>query len=190
MFGQGVVESISEIPPHLKPHYLRQAGRVLADQPAGEPVRQRLKFYDDLLGEVQLNIAVNGNAAVGHNRPFGGQLSIRCTTALGRESGGFSQLLQKNWSQTSNREIDYPKDIEQAVREKLSQAFDVEIVRFHDPKVAPAASAGWAGARRRWPTWCCARRRRRSIAFRASRSTWSSTTGRAWCSCRSRRKSC
>ena len=38
MFGQGVVESISEIPPHLKPHYLRQAGRVLAGQPAGEPV--------------------------------------------------------------------------------------------------------------------------------------------------------
>ena len=145
MFGQGVVESISEIPPHFKPHYLRQAGRVLAGQPAGEPVRQRLKFYDDLLGEVQLNIAVNGNAAVGHNRPFGGQLSIRCTAALGARAGASRNLLQKNWSQTSNREIDYPKDIEQAVREKLSQAFNVEIVRFHDPKVAPRGFGrlGW-----------------------------------------------
>jgi hypothetical protein len=136
LFAQGVVESISEIPPHLKPHYLRQACRVLAGSAAGEAVRRRLKFYDDLLSEVQLNIAIDGDAAVGHKVPFGGQLSIRYTAALGRESSDFSQLLQKTWSQTSNREIDYPKEIEQAVTEKLNQAFDVEIVRFHDPRVA------------------------------------------------------
>ena len=54
MFGEAVVASTGELPPHLKPHYLRQALRVLGDHPAGQAARQRLKFYDDLLGEVQL----------------------------------------------------------------------------------------------------------------------------------------
>ncbi len=136
MFGEAVVASMGELPPHLKPHYLRQALRVLGDHPAGQAARGRLQFYDDLLGEVQLSIALDGSANVGHNQPFGVHLSIRYTNALGRESGGFVQLLQKTYSQTSNREIDYPKEIEHSLAEKLSQAFEVQMVRFHDPKVA------------------------------------------------------
>ena len=54
------------------------------------------------------------------------------------------------------------------MREKLSQAFHVEIVRFHDPKVARGIRPAGL-ARRRWPTWCCANAVRRSHSERLDR---------------------
>lgn len=136
MFGEAITASMGELPPHLKPHFFRQALRVLGDHPAARTAGQQLKFYDDLLGEVQLGMTLDGNADVGHNQPFGVHLSIRYTNALGRESGGFVQLLQKTNSPISNREIDYPKEIERTLAEKLRQTFDIQFVRFHEPKVA------------------------------------------------------
>ncbi|MEN6451693.1 MAG: hypothetical protein ABFC96_14470 [Thermoguttaceae bacterium] len=145
MFAEAAISSMDQLPPHLKPHFLRQTMRVVGDHPAGKKARQRLQFYDDLLGEAQLNLAVDGDANVGHGQPFGVRLSIRYTNALGRESDGFSRLLQKTYSQLSYREIDYPKDIERSLTEKLSQAFEVQTVRFHDSKVAPRGfgRTGW-----------------------------------------------
>lgn len=67
---------------------------------------------------------------MGHGEPFGVQLAIRYTAPLGRESSGFVQLLQKSYSPVTNREINYPKELEQVIGEKLGQGFDVQAVRF------------------------------------------------------------
>jgi hypothetical protein len=135
MFAQNVTSSMSEVPGNLKVHYLESAMRVLGDHPAGKAARDRLKFYDELLGEVQVHAEVDGDAKVGHGNPFGVRLSIRYTAALGRESNFFLSLLQK--SNVGGREIDQPKIIEATIGEKLSQTFDVVMVRFHDLRTTP-----------------------------------------------------
>ena len=145
LFGQAVTMGLNEVPPQLKPHYIRQASRILGSHPSGQALRDKLAYYDDLLAEVRLHLAVDGPADVGHGEPFGVQLAIRYTAPLGRESSGFVQLLQKSYSRVTNREINYPKELEQVIGEKLGQGFDVQAVRFHDLKTTPRGFGrpGW-----------------------------------------------
>jgi len=144
-FGDAVTASLAQVPPHLKPHYLRQALRVLGDHASGEKAREKLQLYDDLLAEVQLHAAVDGSADVGHGQSFGLHLSVRSTTALGRESGGFAFLLGKSYSRSTGQEIDHSKNLEQEIGEKLGESFEIEMIRFHDPKVTPRrfGRPGW-----------------------------------------------
>jgi hypothetical protein len=134
MFGEAVTAAMGEVPPQLKPHFLRSALRILGNHEAGNPARERLKFYDELLGEVQVHAEVDGSADVGQGQSFGVRLSVRYTSALGRESGGFTSLLGK--ANINGVEVDHPKVIEQTIGEKLGQTFEVETVRFQDPKLA------------------------------------------------------
>jgi len=144
-FGDAITASLAELPPQLKPHYLRQALRVLGDHASGRAAQEKLQLYDDLLAEVQLHAAVDGSASVGHTQAFGIHLSIRYTTALGRESGGFVQLLGKGYSRSTGQEIDYPKILEQTIGEKLGEPLVVEKVVFHEAKVQPRGfgKPGW-----------------------------------------------
>ncbi len=145
MFGKAVGQSIVSVPPQLKPHYLREALRIVGDHPGGEKARRRLAFYDELLAEVRLHLAVDGRAEVGHGCPFGVLLSIRGTNALGRESDGFAHLLQKSYSPSTGREIDHKELLEQTLRERLTESFEIDLIRFHDPNVQPRGFGrpGW-----------------------------------------------
>jgi hypothetical protein len=145
LFGEHLTSSINELPPQLKPRYLREGLRVLGDHPSGERARALLKHYDELLAEIELRISLDGASEVGHDRRFGAHLSIRSTTAVGRESGGFAWLLDKTYSQSTRTEIDYRQDLERELREKLGEAFVIESVRFHDRTVEPRAFGrdGW-----------------------------------------------
>ncbi len=145
MFGKAISDSIDEVPPHLKPHYLREALRILGEHPSGEQARKLLRLYDELLGEIELHLAVDGPAEVGYGQPFGLRLSIRCTNALGRESGGFTSLLQKSHAASTGQEIDNQEKIEQIIQEKLGESFEIDAICFHDPNVTPRGFGrrGW-----------------------------------------------
>ena len=137
LFGEGLSNSMDEVPAHLKPWYLREGLRVLGEHSSGEAARERLRYYDELLTEIELHTAVDGRAEVGHNQPFGVHLSIRNTTAVGRESGGFAHLLQKSYVPSTGGKLNYRERLEKELREKLSESFEIETICLHDPNVMP-----------------------------------------------------
>ena len=136
LFARQVVQSLGEINAELKPRYLRHALRIIGDSPLAAPVKAIVSDYDDLLGEMQLDLAVDGSTAVGHGVPFGARFSLRHTTALGRESGGFSKYLQNQAQSSGGQQVNYRNDVEKHLRETLSEHFNVESITFHAADVA------------------------------------------------------
>ena len=144
-FGEALGNSLSEVPGQLKPWFLREALRILGDHASAKPIRELLELYQELLAEIELHIQIDGSADVGHTQPFGAHLFIRSTTAVGRESGGFTMLLGEYYSQSTREQFDYKERIEKEIRDKLSEGFEIKQVRFHDPTVMPRAFGreGW-----------------------------------------------
>ncbi len=154
MFGAMIASSMGEVPPQLKPHYLRSAMRVLGDHPAGKPALERLKFYDDLLGEVQLHAEVDGASQVGRGQSFGVRLSIRYTTALGRESGCFVNLLAEGlFQRPRGRSAQSHRADDRRKAGPDLRGRDGPLPR--SPRMPSAASAAPAGWKRRWPISSC-----------------------------------
>ncbi len=136
LFARQVVQSLSDINAELKPRYLRHALRIIGDSPLGAEVKRIVGDYDDLLGEMQLDLSVDGATAVGHQTPFGAKFSLRHTTALGRESGGFSKYLQNQVPGSNGQLVNYRNDVEKHMREILSEHFTIDSITFHAADVA------------------------------------------------------
>lgn len=143
LFAQSVANALDEVPPTLKPHLVRQALAVVGDQPAAGPLRERLTYYDELLKEVELGLAVDGGDRVGHGVPFGVHVSLLGTRAVARENDAFSALLIPSGPQSLD-DTD-ARRLEQELREKLSEAFTIEAIAFHAPQTQPRSTAreGW-----------------------------------------------
>src|SRR6185503_17946536 len=99
-------------------------------------------YYDDLLQELELVVRLDGDATVGHERPFGVFVVLRHTADLEREAGGFGRYLRN--LKTSNpyyynpyggQQRNFPEEFEKQVREKLADHYDVKSVTFLDDKV-------------------------------------------------------
>jgi hypothetical protein len=127
LFGAMLTSTMNQVPSHLKPWFLREGLRVLGDHPSGERARRRLEYYDDLLTEIALHVEVDGRAEVGHHRPFGVRLSIRNTTAVGRESGGFAYLLDTTYSTTG-----LPPELEQLLNVGADAVAGFRITKVED----------------------------------------------------------
>ena len=136
LFARQVVQSLGEINAELKPRYLRHALRIIGDSPLAAEVRKIVGDYDDLLSEMQLDLSVDGATSVGHQTPFGAKFSLRHTTALGRESGGFSKYLQHQVPGSNGQMVSYRNDIEKHMREILSEHFTIDSITFHAADVA------------------------------------------------------
>ena len=136
LFARQVVDSLGDIHAELKPRYLRHALRIIGDSPLSAQVKKIVADYDELLSEIQLDLSVDGSTAVGSASPFGVFLSLRHTTALGRESGGFSKYLQNDVHTNTGAQVSYRNDLEKHLRETLSEQFTVESITFHPATVA------------------------------------------------------
>lgn len=140
LFATAINDSLNTIKAELKPRYVRAALRVTGDLPAAQEVRKLARYYDDLLGEIALDVRLDGDALVGHRQPFGVFVSLRHTVDVERESGGFARYLQSQsqpyysmmygGQQRSARE-----DFEKQLREKLSDTFEIKVITFTDDKV-------------------------------------------------------
>jgi hypothetical protein len=139
LFAQAIVSSLNEVPPALKPHLVRQALVVVGNHPAAKPLVERLAAYDDLLKEVELRLRIDGNDNVGHGRPFGVHVSLAGTRAVLRENDAFPTLLISNAASAASmgqpgQEADPRQRLENELRDKLSQAFQIETMVFHPPQ--------------------------------------------------------
>ena len=98
-----------------------------------------------------MDVHVDGDATVGHSKPFGVFVSLQHTDSLGRESGGFGKYLQNQqgmnygYNPYGTPPVNYREDFEKQVREKFGENFEILPVTFHDDKVQPRGYGrpGW-----------------------------------------------
>ncbi|MFM1769527.1 MAG: hypothetical protein RJA22_2056 [Verrucomicrobiota bacterium] len=143
LLGKALVDAITALPPELKPRYLKAGLRLVGDHESAEPARRLVAYYDGLLQEVEFRARVDGDATVGHGRPFGLHLVIRHSDAVGRESGGFAKYLQNQQSMQyyynpyGGQPVNYRDDLEKKIRETLNDRFEITSITWHDDKVEP-----------------------------------------------------
>lgn len=159
LFAQQVLASMQRMSPELKPRFLREAMRIIADHPDGKPARDKLAYYDDLDKEVSLAVAVDASAPVSAHQLLGVNLAIRSTRAITRESGGFTKyLMSEQYNPMTGQPVNYKDEIEKQVREKWGGGggsagagasggggFNIVSVTFHKPMVQPMGigTEGW-----------------------------------------------
>jgi hypothetical protein len=140
-FGKALDDNINSIKAELKPRYVRAGVRVVGEHPSAAGARKLAAYYDDLVQEIALDVRVDGDATVGHTRPFGAFVALRYTEAVGRESGGFSKYLQNQqnagyfFNPYGSGAVNYREDFEKQVREKFDQSFEIVSITFHEEKV-------------------------------------------------------
>jgi hypothetical protein len=135
-----------ELNPELKPRFLREAMKIIGDHPDGKKSREQLAYYDDLINEIQLNLSVDGSTDVGRGEPFGAIISIWCTRAASRETGGFGKYVSNDqYHPMTGQQVDYKDDFEKHIREKLADSFDVISITFNKPAIQPMSlpRTGW-----------------------------------------------
>jgi hypothetical protein len=138
-FGAGINRSLETLKPELKPRYLRAAMKVLGDHPSAGEVRRLVRHHEDLLGEVLLDVRIDGPAEVGHGEPFGVMIALRYTDELGREGGNFSKYLQNQQQGGSYPNpfgmppVNYRDDFEKHLKATWEKGFEILSVTFNDP---------------------------------------------------------
>lgn len=143
LLGKAFVDAITALPPELKPRYLKAGLRLVGDHESADAARKLVAYYDGLLQEVEFHARVDGSATVGHARPFGLQLVIRHSDAVGRESGGFSKYLQNQqamqyyYNPYGGTPVNYRDDLEKKIRETLIDGFELLSITWHDDKIEP-----------------------------------------------------
>jgi len=151
-FARALSLAVSRAQPDVKPKLVKQALRVVGDDPAGATLRGLDELYRDLVkDEIKLRLTIDGGDSVGTDRPFGVMLSMRYTNSVDRETGGFAKYLQNGIYARVGRQyqmVNYRDKLEKSLRETLSKGFTVEAIGFFDPfmpsrGVAEAGEGGW-----------------------------------------------
>ena len=142
-FGESVTNTSRRLTPELKPRYLRASLAVLENHPAGEPARELVQHYNDLLDEVKLVAHIDGSDEIGHTKPFGLFIGLLHTSDIEREAGGFARYLVGGSS--TGTPYFYPRypgqrqaprdDLEEHLGKKLGENFEVQSITFHDTKI-------------------------------------------------------
>lgn len=135
-FARAVEADAMGAPPEVKPRIVRHALRIIGDHPAGASLRGMNELYQDLVkDEIKLRLTVDGDDNVSVNKPFGAQLTLRFTTAVDRETGGFSKYLQNDvFTRVGNtyRSLNYRDQLKKAVEDALKKSFDIESIGFFE----------------------------------------------------------
>jgi hypothetical protein len=153
-FAKSLGQNANTLRPELKPRYLRAGLRVAGDHPDAEDARKLVTYYDDLLQEIEFVVRVDGDAVVGHGRPFGVFVALRHTADVEREAGGFGRYLrsQRNspygynpYGPYGEQPRNFIEEFDKQVREKLVDRFEIKSITFLDEKVQSrgAGRHGW-----------------------------------------------
>lgn len=131
MFAKDVIQGLRQVPAEMKQRCLSGLVETIGERPAADAAKSVLAYYQSLLSEVELHSQIVGSSTVAHGKPFGLQLTMRYSTALGRESEYFSDLLVKD-DQTDNQ-----ASLEKEIRAKFAEHFNIYEIRFHQSSVKP-----------------------------------------------------
>ncbi len=150
-FANNLFSRLSGVNPAVKVRYLRAGFEIVGDDERAEQAREVFDYYGDLVSELQLVTAVDGDVEVGSDEPFGLRVDLRHTKEIERESGGFGKYLVNQNQSTAfsynyGRPLeDYRDKFEEAARQALEEQFEVVSVTFNRPDVQSKATAeyGW-----------------------------------------------
>ncbi len=148
LFANSLFQRLSAVNPACKFRYLREGFKIVGDHEQAHEAKKVFDYYKDLVTELKLQSKIDGSADVGQ-APFGLFVDLVHTTALERESGGFSRYLQNqntgyyyNYGRPTE---DYRDKFEEASIAALEENFEVLSVTFQKPNVNSKAVAeeGW-----------------------------------------------
>jgi len=151
-FAAALANAANGLQPQLKSRYLRAGLQIVGDHQDAEPAREMVRYYDDLLHEVEFVVRIDGDATVGHEQPFGVFVSLRHSADLEREAGGFARYLRDPKAMNyyynpmpANQQRSFLDEFNDQAREKLVDNFDVKVITFLDDKVQSRGygRAGW-----------------------------------------------
>lgn len=150
-FAGALANAAGGLQPQLKSRYLRAGLCIAGDHPAAEPAREMVRYYDDLLNEVEFVVRVDGDATVGHGQPFGVFVSLLHSADLEREAGGFARYLRDPkamnyyYNPMAGQQRTFLDEFNDQARAKLVDNFDVKVITFLDEKVQSRGGGrpGW-----------------------------------------------
>jgi hypothetical protein len=150
-FANLLFTRLSAVNPAMKFVYLRAGFEIVGDHHLAHEARKVYDYYKDLVNEIKLEVALDGNDRVGHDQAFGVFVNLKHTREIERESGGFSKYLQnqnsgRNYYYNYGRPTtDYRDKFTSIVNERLKEQFEVLSVTFQTDKVNSRAlpEYGW-----------------------------------------------
>ena len=142
---------MSPIKPEIKFGYLRGGFEIIGDHPRATEAKALYDYYKDLVSEIKLEVAVDGNADVGHGEPFGAYVNLLHTEEIERESGGFAKYVQNQnsgwYSYNYGRPTENYRDkFNEMIDIALEKHFEVVSVTFISPDEMdskPLETDGW-----------------------------------------------
>jgi hypothetical protein len=147
LFGQMLGGLLPQVPPHMRQRFLGAGLQVIGQEhPSAKTAAEALRNYQELLDEIQLRLAIDGPANVGHGRPFGVYIGVEHTRQLAREAGGFGKYLQNLSSQQRNmmlgmpagqKPMDYREEFSKNIHAALDETFEIQSITFHEADVRP-----------------------------------------------------
>ena len=151
-FAQAITDALEKLDPDVKPRVVRHAMRIIGDNPAGAPLRRLTDLYQDLMkDEIKLRLAIDGDDQVGTNQRFGATLTLRFTSEVDRETGGFSRYLQNDvWARVGNsyRPMNYRDLLKKSLDASFGDNFEIDGIGFFEALAPPrpireSGAEGW-----------------------------------------------
>ncbi len=150
MFANNLFTRLSAVRPQVKSRYLRAGFDIVGDHPRAAEARKVFEYYNDLVHEIRLVAHVDGDAAVGADRPFGVRVDLLHTREIERESGGFAKYLQNQnnaqFAYNYGRPTENYRDkFQEAAAQALQEHFEILSVTFNAEDVRSKATDdyGW-----------------------------------------------
>lgn len=142
---------MSPIKPEIKFRYLRGGFEIVGDHPRAWEAKNLYDYYKDLVSEIKLHVAVDGDEDVGHSQPFGIYVDLLHTSEIEREAGGFAKYVQNQNSMPyafnyGRPTEDYRDKFTDAVNQALDKHFEILNVTFVGADAmqsVPAPQDGW-----------------------------------------------
>lgn len=149
-FANTLFTRLSAVAPAVKYRYLRAGLEIVGDHKQARDAVKMFDYYKDLITEIKLEAALDGNDVVGNTQPFGVFVNLRHTREIERESGGFGRYLQNQNSMSfyynfGRPMADYRDKFTAIVNEAMKEHFEVLSVTFQTDKVNSRAlpEYGW-----------------------------------------------
>ena len=121
---------MSPIKPEIKFRYLRGGFQIIGDHPRAWEALALFDYYKDLVSEIKLEVAVDGDTEVGHEEPFGVYVNLLHTEEIEREAGGFAKYVQ-NQNSGSYYYYNYGRPTEN-YRDKFNDAIDIALEKHFE----------------------------------------------------------
>ncbi|MFN3243878.1 MAG: hypothetical protein ACE37K_20395 [Planctomycetota bacterium] len=140
-FANLLFTRMSSVKPDIKFRYLKAGFEITGDHEQTKKAREVWQYYQDLIGEIRLEVVVDGSSQVG-TEPFGVRIDIVHTDAVGRESGGFQKYAtnQNNMQYAYNYgrpTENYRDKFHDAAIASLQENFEILSATFNSENMEP-----------------------------------------------------